>query len=166
MALTTTVTPEAIAVALGVSSPSALSTSQWQVWISDALMLINDRVDSITPAPVVDQTKLDYVIREAVVAQAKQPDNATQVTVSVDDASTSRTYRSGSGRVGILDEWWALLGLAGESGTAYAIDTAPSSGGRHGHADVCSIFFGSSNCSCGAYLTVGRYPLYEGGLLS
>ena len=114
MALTTTVTPAMIAVALGQAAPASgsLTEAQWQMWIDDALMLIQLRVDTFDPVPTIDQARLDYVIREAVVAQARRPDSATQVTTSVDDASVSKTYRSSTGRLDILDEWWAMLGLS------------------------------------------------------
>lgn len=161
MALTTSITPEVIAVALGVTSPSPTVEAQWQLWIDDALMLIEARVGSIDPVPTVDQARLDYVIREAVVAQARRPDDATQVTVSVDDGSTSRTYRSSTGRVSILDEWWALLGLTSDGGQAFTIDTAPGLGGVH--SQICALAFGAAYCSCGSDLTRYEYPLYEGG---
>lgn len=129
--LTTTVMPAVIATALGKPNPSATVADQWRMWIADALMLIQMRVDGITPTPEVDQVKLDYVIREAVVEHVRRPDNATQVTVSVDDGSTSRTYRSGRGRVSILDEWWLLLGLGGQRGRAFEVDTTPDGLGMH-----------------------------------
>jgi len=162
--LTTSITPADIATALGRPIPDEGSTSanQWQMWIDDATMLVTVRAEALAVTDI-DAAKLDYVVREAVVAQVRRPDDATQVTVSVDDGSTSRTYQRGTGRVTILDEWWTLLGLAGDGSAAYAIDTYAGPDMRHGHADVCSIFFGSSNCSCGAYLTLGSYPLYEIG---
>jgi len=147
--LTTTVTPAMIAVALGVAAPAVGSQqeAQWQMWIDDALMLIQTRVDSIDPLPTVDQARLDYVIREAVVSQARRPDDATQITVSVDDASTSRTYRSSRGRVDILDEWWTLLGLTGAGGGAFDIDTVSTD---VTHSVTCSVNFGATYCDCGA----------------
>ena len=99
------------------------------MWIDDALMLVQIRVDSITPTPTVDQDRLDYVIREAVVMHALRPDSATQVTISVDDSSSTKTYRSSSGRVQILGEWWALLGLATSAGKAFMVDLMPPGAG-------------------------------------
>lgn len=130
MTLTTFVTPADVAVALGRSTPDASDPAylQWEMWIADALMWINERADRLE-VTTVDQGRLDYVVREAVKAHALRPDNATQVTVSVDDASTSKTYRSSTGRVSILDEWWALLGLAGVRGRAFELDTMPADGG-------------------------------------
>ena len=160
MALTTTVTPAMVAIALGQAAPSPGSPleAQWEMWISDALMLVQTRADTVTPAPTVDQAKLDYVVREAVVAQVRRPDDATQVTVAVDDGSTSRTYSSSRGRVAMLDEWWALLGLASAGGGAYAIDTV---GSVSSHLPWCSLSMGAAYCSCGA--DIAGFPLYEGG---
>lgn len=160
MPLTTTITPANIAVALGVSAPAwgSPTESQWDMWVGDALMLVQARVDSIDPTPTVDQARLDYVIREAVVAQVRRPDDATQVTVSIDDGSTSRTYSSSRGRVSMTDEWWALLGLASASGGAFDIDTVGSS---TVHLDWCSYTMGALYCSCGA--DIAGYPIYELG---
>src|SRR6185437_5191069 len=111
MAVTCTVTPAMIATALGVDAPATDSaqSNQWRMWIDDAVMLINARATKLDVEP--DEAKVNYVVREAVLAHVKRPDDATQVTISVDDGSSSKTYRSGKGRVTILDEWWDLLGL-------------------------------------------------------
>jgi hypothetical protein len=123
--------------------------------------LIDTRIaelDTDPPSLVVDDAKRDYVVREAVVTQVRRPDDAMQVTTSVDGSSTSRTFRSGRGRVEILDEWWALLGLVPTSSGAFAIDTF---GGAGVHAAMCSLNFGATYCSCGADLTNYAYPLFE-----
>lgn len=131
--LTTTVTVTDIATALGrpVPDESSPTEAQWQMWIDDAVMLIGDRATRLG-VDDVDAAKLDYVVRQAVVAQVRRPDDATQVTVSVDDGSTSRTYQRGTGRVSILDEWWALLGLSGGRGRAFEVDTMPAGAGVYG----------------------------------
>lgn len=154
------VTPEMIAVALGKAAPEpdSIQWQQWELWIDDALMLVDARIASLPSPPVVDDAKLDYVVREAVVAHVKKPDDATQVTVAVDDGSSSRSYSSGKGRVAILDEWWALLGLTVQSG-AYSVDTVAASGSIH--LPWCSGMMGAAYCSCGADIA-GR-PIYEGG---
>ena len=153
------VTPANIATALGVAAPEpdSVTEKQWQMWIDDAHMLIGVRADELgVDVDSIDDAKVDYVVREAVVAHVKRPDDATQVTISVDDASSSRTYRSGKGRVVILDEWWTMLGLTDPSG-AFAIDMAPATGP---HPPWCSIYFGGT-CSCGVSLA-GR-PIYDPG---
>lgn len=102
------VTPDDIAVELGRAAPDpgTATYQQWSQWISDALLLIKNRLGD--PA-LLDQETLDYVVRQAVKAQVQRPDDATQVSISVDDGNVARTYSSGSGGVFIKDQWWALL---------------------------------------------------------
>ena len=151
------VTPAMIAVALGKAAPEpgSVTEQQWSMWIDEALMLIEIRKDELGRTDAIDEARLDYVVRQAVVAQVKRPDDSTQVTVRVDDASTSKSYRSGKGRVTILDEWWTLLGLVPEGGQAFAIDTV---GTGSIHAPWCSLAFGATFCDCGA--DIAGFPLY------
>lgn len=108
------VTPEQVGVELGVTAPTTLQTQQWQSWIDQALYLIGKR---LTIADL-DPTDVDFVALQAVVQHARNPENSTQVDISVDDASTSRRYTSGAGRVVIPDDLWGLLDpdMANESG--------------------------------------------------
>jgi hypothetical protein len=154
------VTTKMISVALGVADPEAESilALQWQMWIEDAEMLIEDRRRKMAPDEALDEAKIDYVVREAVKAHVAKPDDATQVTVSVDDGSTSRTYKSGEGRVTIIDKWWALLGLVEEETGAFSIDMV---GAATNHVPYCSLMFGGGHCSCGA--NIGRHPVHEAG---
>lgn len=169
------VTPDGIAVALGRAAPDdpSLERSQWEMWISDARMLISARLVGdldwqVASLDDLDQTTLDYVVREAVVAQVRRPDDATQVEVRVDDGAVGKTYRSSSGRVTIRDEWWDLLSPTDSSRGAFSIRPAR---GSTFHADICSantyvaengaIMFGGAYCSCGA--DIAGYPLYETG---
>ena len=125
------VTPGMIAVALGRTAPDEDSAefAQWEMWIADALLLIEARLGD--PAEL-DQAKLDYVVREAVIAHVRNPDSATQVSVSIDDGSSSRTYRSSAGRISILDSWWDLLSPTSTSGKAFEVDTMTASAGVYG----------------------------------
>ena len=152
------VTPAMLAVALGRAAPEpgSVTEQQWELWISDAEMLIEERRARLG-AEIPDEAKLDYVVREAVADHIKRPDDATQVTVSVDDASSSRTYQSGKGRVTILDEWWALLGLVEPSG-AFSLDMV---GGSSVRLPWCSLMMGANYCSCG--VDIAGVPIYEGG---
>lgn len=125
------VTSATIAVALGRTAPTegSIEDLQWSMWVSDALLLIEARLGD--PA-LLNQDALDYVVREAVAAQVRRPDSATQVTTSVDDTSVSKTYRSSRGRLEILDEWWALLSPSTSTGKAFEVDTMPASAGVYG----------------------------------
>jgi hypothetical protein len=153
------VTPAKIAVALGKTAPEtgSYTEEQWQMWIDDATMLIEDRRARL-PSKDIDQAKLDYVIREAVVAHVKKPDDATQITVATDDSSMSRTYQSGKGRVVILEEWWKLLDLEADTGSgAFAVDMI---GTASPHLPWCSLHFGATYCSCG--VDIAGTPIFEG----
>jgi rhodanese-related sulfurtransferase len=154
-----TVTPATIAVALGRTTPEpgSVTEQQWQMWIDDALMLIDVRKAKLEVVEALDPAALDYVVREAVSAQVRRPDDATQVTVSVDDGSTSRTYRSARGRVEIIDEWWALLGLTPPTGGAFSVNMAPAFTAIH--LPWCDLNMGGTSCSCGA--DIAGYPIYE-----
>lgn len=149
------VTPADIAVALGRTTPVDPELSQWALWISDARMLIEARLGDLDE---LDQAKLDYVVREAVVAQIKRPDDATTVAVHVDDASASRTYRSSAGRVTIRDEWWDLLSPTDSKAGAFSI--RPSGSGSC-HLAWCSLIFGATFCSCG--VDIACEPIFELG---
>jgi len=152
------VTPAMLAVALGQAAPAAGSVTeqQWQMWIDDAVMLIESRQIKLG-VESLEQAKIDYVIREAVVAHIKRPDDATQVTIAIDDGSSSRSYQSGKGRVTILDEWWTLLGLDEPSG-AFSLDMV---GRASFHLPWCTASLGGNYCSCGA--DIAGVPIYEGG---
>lgn len=157
------VTPATIAVALGRTAPDSGSTefAQWEMWISDALMLISARLvgtgtDQVESLDDLDQPTLDYVVREAVVAQVRRPDDATQVEVKVDDGSTAKTYKTSAGRVTIRDEWWDLLSPTESTSGAFSIrigycDTA--------HLPWCSLMMGATYCSCG--VDIAGFPLFE-----
>lgn len=157
------VTPETIAVALGRTAPAEDSTeyAQWEMWISDALMLISARLVGTNTGQVeslddLDPAALDYVVREAVVAQVRRPDDATSVEVRVDDGATARTYKTSAGRVTILDEWWDLLSPSASSSGAFSI--FPSNCGT-AHLPWCSLMLGANYCSCG--VDIAGYPIFE-----
>ncbi|WP_166390302.1 hypothetical protein [Nocardioides ochotonae] len=149
------VTPALIAVELGRTAPEPGSAQflQWEGWIADALLLIEDRLGA--PA-ALNQAKLDYVVRQAVAAHIRQPEDVKRVDVAVDDGRLGKEYRTGRGRVTILDEWWDLLAPK-QTTTIFSIDTA--GGGGSPHPPWCSRHFGGPTCSCGVALA-GR-PIYE-----
>ena len=111
------VIPDDIAVELGRPTPVVEPTlSQWQSWIDRAYRDIERRAERLgVDYATIDPQLVDDVVLLAVAAHARRPDDMTQVTTSVDDGSVSRQYRSSQGRVTILDEWWADLGLSAAS---------------------------------------------------
>jgi hypothetical protein len=122
-----TVTPENIGTELGVAAPTVLQAAQWSSWIDQALFLIGKRLDVST----LDPKDVDYVVLQAVVEHARNPRNETQVAVSVDDGSVSRSLRSGAGKVVITDDLWRILDPAlDESGVGstqmYGAPDAPA----------------------------------------
>lgn len=113
------VTPEDIAVDLGRSTPDegTLELKQWQRWIEDAYQAIRWRAERLdVDYASLDEAKVDYVVRQAVLAHARRPDSSTQLDVAVDDGRVSKRWASSDGRVTILDEWWDDLGLVRTSG--------------------------------------------------
>jgi hypothetical protein len=112
-----------IAVSLGrpFSDVSEEQQAQWEMWISEALVLIEDRLGDPS---LLDQDKLDLVVRRAVKAMVLRPDNATTVDIAIDDGRISKRYSSGKGDVTIRDDWWALLG-ATRTRRAFSVDTIP-----------------------------------------
>lgn len=157
------VIPDDIAVALGRTTPDTDSPeyAQWEMWIGDALMLIEARLVGTGTGQVasmddLNQDKLDYVVREAVVSHVRKPDDATQVEIAIDDARSSRTYRSSRGRVTILDEWWDLLSPSDSSAGAFSINPY---GYCSEHLPWCSLSMGANYCSCG--VDIAGFPLWE-----
>lgn len=158
-----TVTPAMIAVKLGRAAPEpgSITEQQWDMDIDDALMLIQNRAEELdVDMSTISEVKLDYVVREAVAAYIKRPDDATQVSVTVDDGTTARTYQSGKGRIDIIDEWWTLLGLTDpDDSGAFSIDMIPPVGSQH--LPWCSLAFGATFCSCG--VDIAGKPIFELG---
>ena len=113
------VTTDDIAARLGRSLSTA-EVAQVEAWIGDAEWLINSRAARLGLS--VDPDVQDRVVALAVVEMARNPNNETRIDSAVDDARVSRTISSSSGRVGITDEWWSWLGLAGSVG---AFSTRP-----------------------------------------
>jgi hypothetical protein len=150
-----TVTVTDIAVALGREEPDSGSVEarQWEMWVGDALMLIEARLGDPSK---LNQLNLGYVVREAVVAQVRRPDDATSVEVAVDDGRVAKRYTSSRGRVFIRDEWWRLLDPNGKTG-AFTVDLAGTANAVR-HAVTCSLYFGATYCSCGA--DIAGFPIY------
>lgn len=121
------VTPDQVATTLGVSCPDPIPYAQWDMWISDATLLITNWAtrNGYTFAGL-DSATVDYVIREAVALKVKRPDSATQVDVAVDDGRVSRRYESSTGQITILPEWWAMLTPVASASSGGAFSICPS----------------------------------------
>lgn len=117
------VTIEDIALELGRATPAvdSIEAQQWAVWIGRAKSLIARRAERLGVTGL-DPDVVDTVVTLAVAAHVRQPDDVTIVDRSVDDARVSKHYKSSTGRVSIIDEWWADLGLTGSTG---AFSTRP-----------------------------------------
>ena len=96
---------------------------QAEQWIADALLLIEARLGDPTK---LNQPRVDYVVREAVVARFRNPEGYQ--SESIDDY----TYRlpSETRRITILPEWWDLLAPSSSAGAfsvrpSFEPDTGP-----------------------------------------
>ena len=73
------------------------------------------------PGAMIDAPTANRVLVESVAAYMANPSGAASVSVAVDDGSMTRRYERGCvGRVAILPELWADLGLT-EGRTAFTI---------------------------------------------
>ena len=81
--------------------------AQSTLWIAWAESTIERRMGDLS---ALDPDTLSMVIVEAVSRRLRMPDPVAQVSVSVDDATVSKTYQKSSGLIEILPEWWAALG--------------------------------------------------------
>ena len=104
-------TVEDVSVSLGRSLSDA-EADQVEQWLNDAELQIRVRLG---PIAGLDQEAVAFVEREAVVLKLRNPEG--YASESVDDY----TYRwgSSSGRVAILDDWWALL--SPQESSAYSV---------------------------------------------
>lgn len=126
------VTPGTIATALGRPTPAegSVQWAQWDMWIDDAERAIHRRADRLgIDFASLDPEDVDFVIREAVVARARNPESFTSVDVKIDDGSVSKRFGSGASTIAIDDDWWDLLGLT-EPKEAFSIRPSYTPGRR------------------------------------
>lgn len=112
------------------------------------------------------------ILRRAILRwhESGASGNVRSVQETVGSFSNSTTWESQTSRglywpteiTGLQDICKQATGSTGAK--AFGIDTAGHRG-LGNHMPWCSITWGDW-CSCGAYLTVERYPLWEGGLIS
>ena len=111
-----------------------------------------------------DQAAVKAVLRNAIL---RWNDSGTGALAGLQQSagsfSVSQTMDTRSPRRGLLwpteiNDLQAICKSGSETG-AFEINTVPEDASIL-HADICSINFGATYCSCGAILT-GRLPLYE-----
>lgn len=106
----TTVTPEDVAVELGMSELDQATSDRLVSWIARAERMIRRRAGSLgVEWTAVDPDAVNDVILMAVAQYARNPEGAEYYDVSVDDAREMRRFQSPQTALTILDEWWALL---------------------------------------------------------
>lgn len=89
---------------------------RWLMWVDDAYAAIEQRAGRLqVDLDAIPTTDVDRVVRKAVAAHVRRPDDATQVTKNVDDGGVTKTYQSARGEVTITDRWWSDLGLADDA---------------------------------------------------
>lgn len=116
--------------------------AQVALWLDDAAVVISHGPDgkSSIDLSTLDQPTLDLVIREAVADRVKHPDAASKVSISVDDAQTTREYVASSGQLRIRDEWWAML-LPSTQGETFSIPLAYRSHHHHRRPPLSQPFW-------------------------
>ena len=136
-----TVTVEQIETTVG-RTLSTIERTQAELWISDAAVVIGHGPDGHTAIDLasLDQGTLDMVIREAVADRLKHPDAVSRVSISVDDAQTTRDYVASSGTLKIRDEWWAML-LPAVEGDAFTVPLAYHRGHHHRRPPLSQPFW-------------------------
>lgn len=128
--------------------------------IEDALALAAEVAPCILDESFTKGAAAKALLRGAVL---RWNDAGTGAVVSQAAGPFSQTIDTSKSRRSLFwpSEIESLQALCSEQGPkmAFAIDTAPGCGSLH--ADVCSLNFGATYCSCGAWLTGGE-PLWEG----
>lgn len=92
-------------------------TLQAELWIGWAEATIAKR----KPINELDAATVQMVVTEAVSRRLRSPEAVSQMSVTVDDATVSRSFQRSTGLIEILPEWWAALGLGAEAGGAFTV---------------------------------------------
>lgn len=112
------VTPVEVAIALGrpAPAPASIQWNQWVYWIDAATRQIDRQADRVgVGAASLIPADVDYAVTQAVALQVARPGDATELTVSVDDGSSTRRWASSTGEPD-TSRWWADLGIEPASG--------------------------------------------------
>jgi hypothetical protein len=113
-----TVTADDIGVELGRTLTDA-ETRQADKWIAQALAIITKKVGDIAR---LDSEMVEYVVVQMVAERFRRPaDGATQVQVSVDDASSLRRFDTSAKGLVLRPEWIDLLTPDEDASQAFTI---------------------------------------------
>ena len=86
-----TTTTDDVATTLGVSSPTDLQVSQWELWIGDATRAIDRWAERNGFTGLLNAADVDYVVREAVALARRR----TATSRSPSMTARVRRYESG-----------------------------------------------------------------------
>lgn len=123
--------------------------------------------DADHPAPTADQlAEARLVLIGAVKRWAETSSGAIQSQSAGPYSMTTDTrqrtgYNLWPSEIESLQE----ICSSGTDASSGAFSITPG-GSTSAHMPWCSINFGATYCTCGADLTNGEYPLYEGGVLT
>ena len=147
-------TPEDLAPFASISEAKAL------VMIEDAMALAARVAPCIISADFAHDGAARAILRRVVLRWNDQGSGAL-TTESVDDYSGTVDTRQPSRNLFWPSEITQLQELCktGEASGAFSVDTVSVSPLVQ-HADICSLRFGATYCSCGAVLTLAG-PLWE-----
>lgn len=114
-----------IGLTLGIPSPTSDQIALWGMWVADAgRQVVRWAAQSGYQYAALDQTEVDAVVRETVVAWARAGDGATEVSVSVDDGQVTRKYPRATER--LVPSWlWSRLVPVDASGGVGAFTITP-----------------------------------------
>lgn len=121
------VTTDDIGIELG-RTLTETETKQAEKWIAQAQAIISKRVGDLSR---LDQEMVEYVVVQMVAERFRHPaDGATQVQVTVDDASSLRRFGDASAGLLLRPEWVDLLTPDEDLSQAFTIRPVGWRGGR------------------------------------
>lgn len=101
-------------VATNIGRPLTTNeTAQADLWISWAEAAIQARMGDLS---ALEPNTLQMVLVEAVTARLRRPEPLSQTSVTVDDATVSKTFQRSTGLIEILPQWWQALGWVDDPG--------------------------------------------------
>ena len=114
--------PADVAVNLGrpLSAAETLQAEQWIAW-AEATIARGPAGQPGRNLDELDASTIWMVVVESVSRRLRMPDPVSQQTVSVDDATVTRTYTRASGLIEILPHEWEALGWAPTGAGAFTV---------------------------------------------